>query len=340
MLNKIYSLIAVFSPVMLFAQPTINNIQNYAIGSVFKYYSCTPLPIGPSGAGQTWNFNSLTVADSSSTWILSPGSPFPAATFVEKNSDSTLYFIQKVGSANYYLGYIDSTSSGNGAIFTFIDTFMNGDISAERPLTMNTYYTSSYADANTNGSTYTYDGAVDTTIADAYGTLILPNNTYTNTIRVKTTKYDGRTVSLGGQQVSHQHYVEVIHSWYDDNHMSPLLVIDSIHYNSINTIKVTLQYLASEQDSSTSVSNISSQQNTPLSAFLNNEGFTIQGLQQEAYNISLFNALGQKVYKTNIIAGNSTEHIAFSNNLAPGIYFLRVSENDMPGINVIKVLKQ
>ncbi len=340
MMSKLYVLIIVLSvPVLLSAQPSINSAQDYTIGSVFKYYSCNPTATGSSGANQTWNFSFLSVIDSSTSSIIQQTAPFTffTANIVKKNSDSTFQYFYQTATDNFYLGYIDSSSSSNGGVFTFNNIYLY----AERPLTMSTFIISSNEDTGTSmGYLNIYNGGNDTTVADAYGTLILPNGTYTNTIRIKSIESGGTTQSIGGQLVGHEQYVEVTYSWYDNNHESPLLVIDStvVGHSGTNP-QVSLKYLASEQ-SPTSVTNIANQQTGALSAFLNNDGLTIKGLEDKAYHLSMFDVIGQHVYQTDIVADNTTMHVAFNNNLAAGIYLLSLAEKGKAGINTIKIVKQ
>ncbi|MFI5222431.1 MAG: hypothetical protein ACHQK8_08905, partial [Bacteroidia bacterium] len=70
-------LILAILPAFLCAQPTINNAENFTIGTVLTFQQCnsTGVSAGNSGASQTWDFTTLTSLGTTSTeWMVAPSS--------------------------------------------------------------------------------------------------------------------------------------------------------------------------------------------------------------------------------------------------------------------------
>jgi hypothetical protein len=189
------------TPVALCAQPTIPQVS-LAVGDVFVIDAEFPITeAGPGGNNVTWNF--ANPGFSSTQWTYTAmnaasapmATDFPAATmalFAELDQDFTLHaFFDFNGGftdhGEHVSDGVDGISSVNTDPMTFFTT----------PLT-----TASIG-SDTYGSTEDFVGFPATLVGthnwtvDGYGTLILPNATYTNVLRIHAQQVETLTVDLG-----------------------------------------------------------------------------------------------------------------------------------------------
>jgi hypothetical protein len=166
---------------LMWAQPTITNAEDFAIGTVLKFQHCNPTGItaGGGGANQTWDFSTLIeIPDTTTEWMILPsatthGNLFPRANLVEKYSDGKFVFVNKTASENYLVGFVDTTTTNP------ILSYTNSMLFAKRPIS---YGLILYDTFTISGST---SSGIITLEADAWGKLILPNGTHNNVLRVK-----------------------------------------------------------------------------------------------------------------------------------------------------------
>ncbi len=207
---KITLLLVGIIPSIAFAQPTVTNAEDFTIGTVLKFQKCNTKGIteGKSGPNQTWDFSKLKpTGDTITEWMVLPSSTthghlFPTANQVEKYSDGSFVYVNKTESENLLVGYVDTTKA-------FPPThYPNPMLFAKRPLNYGVTIT----------DTFTMKGSpalgIITIEPDAYGTLILPNGTHNNVLRVKITE-------------THPWFTFTIFVWFDGIKTSSLLKIDS-----------------------------------------------------------------------------------------------------------------
>jgi hypothetical protein len=203
-------------PCLSFAQPTITNAGDLTIGTVLKFKSCdgSTVTAGSAGANQVWNYANVTqLQDTVTEWMVHPstttnGNLFPSANLVEKYSDGKFVYLNKTTNENQMVGYVDTTQS-----FPPTD-YPDPMLIIKRPITFGNVFTDNFV--MTGSST---PGTI-TLNADAYGTLILPNGTFTNVLRVKMT-------------IVHPFFSVENYIWYDGIKTSALLKLseyDSFEY--------------------------------------------------------------------------------------------------------------
>lgn len=195
---------------LVWAQPVITNAEDFDIGTVLKFQKCDPINVsaGNAGANQTWNFSNLTsLPDTSTEWMLDPstttnGSLFPTSNLVVKVSNGQFTYLNKTINENNIVGFIDTTSAFPATHYP------NPMLIAKRPLNYGTVVT----------DTFTLSGSsalgIVTFNPDAYGTLILPNGTYNNVLRVKISQV-------------HPWFSYNVYVWFDGITKSSLLKIDN-----------------------------------------------------------------------------------------------------------------
>lgn len=229
-------------PAAVWAQPNIQKAEDFSIGTTLKFRTCESDKVneGKGGKDQIWDFSGLKLKkDTITEWMVAPASVpnaslFPAATFVEKYSDGKYVYASKVSGQNFLLGFADETSN-------ILIKYPNSLLFAVRPMTFGTTVTDEFTDEFSFGNMNFKGTGTCTVSADGYGTLILPNGKYSNVMRVKITQSQTdsliqyRTVNVTNS---------ISYVWFDENHTSALLKIDSTESGTYKS--KTVEFLLSE----------------------------------------------------------------------------------------------
>jgi len=94
------------------------------------------------------------------------------------------------------------------------------------PMTFGSDHSDTYKGmVDIDGFVFNVDGE-SVTHYDAYGTLIMPNGTFNNAIRLRTVSQDRDTADLGGGVMNISTFVSTTYSWYAENHPGPIVTID------------------------------------------------------------------------------------------------------------------
>jgi hypothetical protein len=322
MIKKLTTLLMAILPTILSAQPVISNSESFTLGTILIFQNCnaTGVLAGDSGASQTWNFSTLdTLGGTSVEWMVSPdstthGGLFPTTDLVEKYSNGTFVYVNSSADSSLLSGYVDTV---NNEIIKYSDPVLF----ALRPITYGTIATKNYSDSFFSSS-YNYYGQGTATInGDGYGTLILPNGTYNNVLRIKITETESDTAYPSGV-VSVTTIISWV--WFDGIHTSALLKIDSTHSGTFITKSV--EYLSSETSAGIEVLNketgISIYPN-PASTILNiHQTQSTQSIKQ----LIITDILGNEVYKE--ILPSIVNYPLSIVNWNPGIYFYEIRSNN------------
>jgi hypothetical protein len=176
-----------------FSQPVLN-FENSApqIGDTFRYFypsqnSLIALP-GNSGADVTWNFSSLEIP----TWSQEDPSIFayvnPSEIASSNNFPNSNLAKRSVGSSSqfwFYNANSDSLSYLGDIFMSSVRFYHDPEIKIKYPFTFqNSFSDSLRSNYTQNGVSYKREGKVTVT-ADAFGTLILPDTTINDVIRIK-----------------------------------------------------------------------------------------------------------------------------------------------------------
>lgn len=289
------------------AQPTLNNAENFIIGTTLKFINCSTVNVSPgnTGTNQVWNYTSLSQTNDTITeWMVSPSSTpaaslFPSANLVEKYSDGRYVYVNKTTSSNLLVGFYDPSITVN---YPTPIKFMKRPISFNDNVT--DYFTTDYT---INGYNFKGTGTVNIA-ADAFGTLMLPNNTYSNVLRVKISQLQVDTLLQFGTTYT---TVSITYTWFDNNHTSALFKIDSVGSPSFNEKHVA--YLLNE-----TVSGIQELKKLePLRIYPNPAREHIIIESKQGYKLSIYNSLGEKVL-TKLI--ENQREVVSTINFKPGPY--------------------
>lgn len=138
--------------------------------------------VGPAGADQTWDLSGISTGSTLDRLMKAPasiggGSSFPTATFaINELFGHAFYKLSNDGLS--YLGHHDPPVT---------QVYQDPKKLIAFPCSFNSTWTDDYlATWDQGGINWTRTGSL-TGLADGYGTLILPEGTYTNVLRVKLT---------------------------------------------------------------------------------------------------------------------------------------------------------
>ena len=317
--------IAILSSVAVKGQPTITSANAYAIGDVLTLQPAdTSVNEGSAGANQTWNFVSL--ADNgpiTSQYIVDPTTTPYSADFPSAG------VAIDVGSGNY--AYYTSSSTdltllGIGSSSAVI-AYSDPQTYFEFPFTYNSAFTDNIlANYTLSGADVTRTGTV-TSLADGYGTLMLPTSTTSNVLRIKYTQDITDLIDFGSFSTTIE-TASTTYIWLVPGNKNALL---DISYTSAtvsgNTTygKSVFYYPGSTGTPDLSAPGIQAHLfPNPANDKVN---LTINLNDAGHIRLSLYNVFGQevKVYdESNANSGLYTRELDLT-GLAEGIYFVQMS---------------
>jgi hypothetical protein len=324
----------------LFSQITITNGDMPSVNDVFVVNTATPsLSIDPvpTGANFTWDFSSLTSATQNSDTFISIlsipslyslaflGSSFATRGFQDINlgalTFSDIYNVYKKSSTKYEY-------SGQGAEINSIPTpmvYSPRDVLYRFPLNYGD------TDSSESGFNITIPTLAEyakarkrVNIVDGWGTLILPSGSF-NVIRVKSTIFDRDSIALQALPfplVLPSTTIE--YKWLGLQQGEPLLQINANQFAVTQVLYLENPVLGTAEMSGTDFSFgiMPNPASTEMSVFYNKNktGETI---------IDILDLQGREV--KNVFSGaetpGATHHKLSVNDLAEGIYVLRISND-------------
>jgi hypothetical protein len=223
MKNLIITYLLLFAAFGAFPQgPTLTSSNSAPQpGDSFTRYNADTTGVipGNAGAGIIWNFSNLVAQNTNFTFnyvvpSATPyGSLFPDATVSYSNDPSYGYY--KVTSSEYEI--IGMSSSLNSWLYSNPEIMFSYPFSYGNNLVDSLFATSFYLGINH------YRIGTRTTVADGYGTLVLPSGTYTNLLRVKVIQNYSDSSSTNVI-----HVYGVTYSWYDGVNKNPALTISTL----------------------------------------------------------------------------------------------------------------
>lgn len=214
-MKKIYLLflVIVFSTTTTKAQTLTSTGCVPVVGDVYNRVLTNSFSQGSSGTGQTWNISTLT-GSSSIANVVSVGSTPNGANHPLSNIafyDGSNYTYYKTSSTAYQLYGLEVSIS---MVYSNPEDFMR------YPFSYSNTYNDTWAATFTSGVFFYRKGSTTVT-ADGTGTLITPNGTISNVIRVHSVQIYSDSADLGGSP-----YVITYNNdqyfWYKDGIHFPL----------------------------------------------------------------------------------------------------------------------
>lgn len=289
---------------------------------------------GSGGANQTWNFTSLNVVDSLIYAIVhrnsaSNGGQFPNASFVEVFGTNEVYV--ENNASQYAVGGL----SQSGIIIKYPNTQINYNRPATYQDTLVDTFTTEYTvmSFNVKGA-----GVIRTKV-DGYGTLVLPDSTYSNVLRFKIESDEVDTIQglpapANLVLVKARGYI-----WFDAKHKGALMRVDSIDIKSPvqNTTVYTVSYYKAGQ--ALGVQSISSF-TEDAACYIGTGVIKINAPfnSDKEYHLSVYNSSGQVVFSDKFKATGNLYTNTIS-DLPNGLYYMSLSADNQQ-ISAIKVYKR
>lgn len=195
-LQKLFLVAMIGANMKSLAQPTITAAGcSPVIGSTSTSISNAGFPQGAAGANQTWNFANIGNTGSATSQFVSVSSTPNGVQFSNCNlaaSSGGAYSYYSSSATALTLNGIASPSAGP------LITYSNGEDFLRFPFTFGNSYTDTWAATFTSGVDFFRTGSTTVT-ADGYGTLITPQGTFTNALRIHfvQTYHDSSSFSNG-----------------------------------------------------------------------------------------------------------------------------------------------
>ena len=320
----------IFFTAMLTAQPTLQYPQNVPeIGDVMdiQCVSTNGLTTGTAGPDVSWDYSGLITISGGQIIVVDPsqtpsGNEFPSATFATSMGDTIFTYAQTNADGYFYLGSESTTGT-----FSSLLVYSDSRTFVKFPFTYDDTYFDTYKGIVTTSAATVHVTAASEMFADSYGTLILPNGTYTNVLRIITIDAEIDSLFMEGNFIMEFSVVRTQFTWFAPDSKGPLLSIEILDNAGLGSIDTVAFYSSAE-------SGIIDGHPGPvshLSVFPNpaedHVVIEFNALQHTGISISIVNQVGQMMISkktANDHTGSVSERIDVS-TLPSGIYFAHIS---------------
>jgi len=304
--------------VVAFAQPTISaSGVNPVIGDQLIMATATYVSPGNSGASQTWNLSSMTSSASNTYTAVATSSTPNGSSF--PNSNVAL----GSGGGNYSY-YKTSSSSFQNYGFnsgTTVMSYSDPEDFLRFPCAFNNTYSDSWAVTFVN--TYTFYRTGTTTVtADSYGTLITPDGTFNNVLRVHFVQNYQDSAYIPSYGTYLETYNNDEYMWYLNGNHFPIAFVYTLTYSTGTSQGGSYMSNVLGVDEPSVLKSFTVFPN-PVSSDLH---FDINMKENQNIEIQLFNEIGSLVatpVSDNANTGRN-EYNVHVGDLPEGIYFARI----------------
>lgn len=323
-------LLALLCSVLIIGQPTLQYPQNVPfIGDVsqIQFVDPTGLDLGSAGPDVTWDFSNLMPLFGGEIMAVDPattpaGGDFPTADVALNMGDTIYTYTQTNADGYFYLG--SQTTTGT---FPSLLIYSDSRTFLKFPFTYNDSHSDTYAGVVTTAAATVHNSATTVMNGDAYGTLTLPNGTYSNVLRVMTVDTELDSVFVGGFFVKSFTLVRTQYSWFTETSNGPLMSVEIMDNPGLGTLDTVAYYTVSvtgmEEISTEAVSGLNVFPN-PADGHITVE-YSLTG--DWGTNIAIVNQVGQMMINREVnpeASGIASEIIDIS-TLPSGIYFVNVN---------------
>ncbi len=316
-----------------FGQTTLTYERNaFVIGDNHDFYLSKTAEEGKSGANITWDFTSLTQTGSLTSHMIDPATTLKGSSVTEANlalveDANTFYFkVSKDGIEQY-----------GSAAGTTVSTFTEPFVKIKYPFSYGDVVSGNFNTKLETGTTPCNCGGAFKVEADAWGTLILPNGVYHNTLRIKQTR------TFSSSDTSNK---EITYRWYGSSVRYPLMVIIKFENQGKSTLARVAYYAHSQNENIVSGMNSMVITGQGIDVYPNPITNVITVAYQvnstSSVSIDLFDASGGVVKSllspTIKEPGKYTDDFNISSNLPSGNYFVKAAIGNQSYVKkVIKV---
>lgn len=292
--------------------PTLGYTTNAAYNSGFAQ--------GASGANQTWNFATIANTSTANSQYVTVASTPNASQFPNSNLAAFgggAYSYYNISNSAYTLNGVVAPTSGT------VISYSNGEDLLRFPFTFGNSYTDNWAATFTSGVNFYRSGSTTVT-ADGYGTLITPNGTYSNVLRVHFVQTYHDSTDFGGYDYVNDEYI-----WYKEGIKESLALTYtfSTTFSGQTTTSTSGAY---------ATGTVGMEESSPALAFVlapnpaqDKINITLNDINLSQIKTRIINQLGQEVSSAehvNYLSGNTMQFDVA--HLRNGIYQLQlINEN-------------
>jgi hypothetical protein len=328
-LQNLFLAASLFTACVSLAQPTLTAASiNPVVGDAIVDYNTNYLSPGTAGANQTWNLSTFTISTTNSYTAVNPSSTTYSASFTNAN-------VCETNGAGYYGYYKTSATAlqiyGNvvsSGTTTTVMPYSNPEDFLHFPFTYTNSYTDTWATTFVSAGTTYYRKGADSVTADGYGTLTLPNGTYSNVLRVHFVQNYRDSASLGGSPFiityRNDEYV-----WYLNGNHYPIATVSSLA-TSFGGSPTVSQYGSYMKNIVAGIENMDVV-TTSCNLFPNPASTTItlnlNLTGNKKVEVRLFNSIGEQINVTinaDGIQGSNNYNLDVT-HVSEGIYFAQIS---------------
>jgi hypothetical protein len=313
------------------AQPVLNNATTLPVGNsvgIVRINNSSIVNQGAAGSNITWDFSTIQAQSSQTASFMVPDATPFAGNFGNANVAISYENNLQMGSAMVRYEFFSSLASGlikNGIATeqNVVVSYSDPQEAFTFPFTYGTTQTDDFAATFvTAGQTVTESGTISVN-GDGYGTLLLPNATINNVLRVRILQTYSDVTATGGEiQFSVETY-----AWFHPELAYPLLAISTEDVVGSPTSVRSVHY--AQFTPSVGISDVYSDftfQCAPNPAVgLSNINFYVPKTAQ--VQLSVYNSLGQKMedlISEKLPMGSHNLPLSVA-NYAPGMYLVQIT---------------
>jgi len=323
------------------AQIVINESFRFTPGDQYISESADTANVteGNSGANVTWNFSAINLLGNElQTEFVNPnGLPgssfFPGATLAQQ-FDGTYVFAKDEGNAVYSMGMYSEELG--------VRSYTDMQKVFQYPFSFGNSFSDNYSSVMEGNEFNVHSNGTSVLTADAWGTLILPSGSFTNSLRVKSVTDNIDTIYFEGSSIVSVSQI-TNYSWYVSGSKAPVLNITYIrtpfsNLKTVSYVHATPTSISDPQNEIAEKFTLGQNYPNPFNPVTTIE-FDIP--EFSAVKLEVYNALGQIVstlVNTELKAGSyKTEFNAAK--LSSGIYYYRMRANNNSYINKMVLIK-
>jgi len=342
--------LTLFVTISITAQPTITRGWLGGIGDKLNTTFSMNVPDpGPDGANQTWDFSGITPDTLSVNfeYIDPAGTPsgdsYPSSNICLAETSFGIYG---------YLFLDDDKFENYGSAFVISETiYSDPETQLVFPMGYDDKFVDDYAYSASQFGVTTHGTGTVTGEADGYGTLILPNGTFDNVMRVKVVDEGVDSTDLGLGIIEKVISTTTTYYWYSSDHPGPLCIRDHTEGLQIAIVDaLPNDTLAFDPDSSFSFDPTAT---TSAAEFFQANAFELKATPnpfRDKLNLNfttdaagelqfeLRNSLGQIITQTTIQATSGINNLEVDAGAYPAGSYFAILKDRSAG-SVISVLK-
>lgn len=345
-MKKLYfTLLSILSGLAFVTAQTLT-VTNHAptVGDIIKTTDASTAGVlpGGNGAGQNWNYSSITIGSANMTYsVVTAASTGSLSSFgsssVSVSTGTTNSFYSSSPTEHKYWGG-NLVLGGLNAILTYT----SAAVYAKYPMSLNTNTTATVGGTLTAASNNGSFNGTSTVSASGTGTLQLPGRTFNNVIKVTTTQILYYSVSVITGTV-----VQVVNEYYDPMlSKAPLFTINQSTIASIvvmppvqtstqvATFVNTDYMMVGVKEQSKEISNLNIYPNPSKSNF----NISLTNENAEVISYEMINVLGQSVRKETL--GNNKGEVKYNietSGIEAGVYFVKVNAGNATSVKKITI---